>query len=136
MFGSCVMRQDGYGDSGTVGVNEAYERFMEGQALLSRRDAPAAIDELERARDLEPEQGSIREALARAYFGARRFTEAEAEFTKAVELDPVNDYAHFGIGMCAMRTGDPDRARGHLKLATVMRPDSDAYRDALALVTE
>jgi Tfp pilus assembly protein PilF len=53
-----------------------------------------------------------------------------------VDLDPVNDYAHFGIGLCAMRTGDPDRARGHLKLATVMRPDDEAYRDALALVTE
>ena len=34
-----------------------------------------------------------------------------------------------------MRTGDPDRARGHLKLATVMRPDSETYRDALALVS-
>jgi Flp pilus assembly protein TadD len=117
-------------------MHEAYERFMEGQALLSKRDALAAIEELGRARDLEPEQGSIREALARAYFGARRFAEAEAEFTKALEIDPVNDYAHFGIGMCAMRMGDPDRARGHLKLATVMRPDSQAYCDALALVTE
>ncbi len=86
-------------------MNEAYERFQEGQALLSSRNAPAAIEALERARDLEPEQGSIREALGRAYFGARRFAEAEAEFTKAVDLDPVNDYAYFGIGMCAMRTG-------------------------------
>ena len=117
-------------------MHEAYERFMEGQALLSSRNASAAILALERARDLEPEQGSIRESLARAYFAARRFGDAEAEFTKAVELDPVNDYAHFGIGMCAMRSGDPDRARGHLKLATVMRPDSEAYRDALALLAE
>jgi Flp pilus assembly protein TadD len=117
-------------------MNEAYERFMEGQARLAQRDAAAAISELERARDLEPEQGSIRETLARAYFAARRFREAEAEFTKAVDLDPVNDYAHFGIGMCAMRRGDPDRARGHLKLATIMRPESESYRDALALVTE
>jgi Flp pilus assembly protein TadD len=136
VFGSCVKTDDGYGDSGTVDVNEAYERFMEGQALLSQRDALAAIEELERARDLEPEQGSIRETLARAYFGARRFAEAETEFAKALEIDPVNDYAHFGLGMCAMRMGEPERARGHLKLATVMRPDSVAYADALALVTE
>ena len=77
-------------------MNEAYERFMEGQALLSSGDAHGAVVALERARDLEPEQGSIREALARAYFGARRFADAEAEFTKVVELDPVNDYAYFG----------------------------------------
>jgi Flp pilus assembly protein TadD len=117
-------------------MNEAYDRFMEGQALLSSGDAHAAAVALERARDLEPDKSSIRETLARAYFRTRRFAEAEAEFTKVVDLDPVNDYAHFGIGLCAMRTGDPDRARGHLKLATVMRPDDEAYRDALALVTE
>ncbi len=136
MFNSHVMERDGSNDSGTVAMNEAYERFQEGQAQLSSRNAPAAIEALERARDLEPEQGSIREALGRAYFGARRFNEAEAEFTKLVDLDPVNDYAYFGIGMCAMRTGEPERARGQLKLATIMRPDSETYRDALALVTE
>jgi Flp pilus assembly protein TadD len=117
-------------------MNEAYERFMEGQSLLSSGNAHAAAVALERARDLEPEKSSIREALARAYFRTRRFSDAETEFTKVVDLDPVNDYAHFGIGLCAMRTGDPDRARGHLKLATAMRPDREAYRDALALVSE
>jgi Tfp pilus assembly protein PilF len=115
-------------------MNEAYERFMEGHALLSW-NPQGAIVALERARELEPEQGSIREALARAYFRTRRFADAEVEFAKAVELDPVNDYAHFGLGLCAMRAGDQDRARGHLKLATVMRPDSEDYRDALARVT-
>jgi Flp pilus assembly protein TadD len=117
-------------------MNEAYERFMDGRALLSSGNVHAAVVALERARDLEPEQGSIRETLARAYFRTRRFADAEAEFAKAVELDPVNDYAHFGLGLCAMRAGDPDRARGHLKLATVMRPDSEDYRDALERVTE
>ena len=116
-------------------MNEAYERFQEGQALISW-NAQAAVVALERARDLEPEQGSIRETLARAYFRTRRFAEAETEFAKAVELDPVNDYAHFGLGLCALRNGDPDRARGHLKLATVMRPDSEDYRDALERVSE
>ncbi len=117
-------------------MSEAYERFMEGQALLSSGNVHAAVVALGRARDLEPEQGSIREALARAYFRTRRFAEAEVEFAKALDLDPVNDYAHFGLGLCAIRAGDPARARGHLKLATVMRPDSEDYRDALARVTE
>jgi Flp pilus assembly protein TadD len=117
-------------------VNEAYEQFMEGQALLAASNARAAIGPLERARDLEPEQGSIRESLARAYFGAGRFLDAECEFAKAVELDPVNDYAHFGLGLCRLRAGDRDLARGHFKLATVMRPESDDYRDALARVSD
>jgi Flp pilus assembly protein TadD len=149
-----MMELDGSIDSGTVtGVeagagtkcggwsdpetmNEAYERFTEGQALLSEENARAAVEALERARDLEPEQGSIRETLARAYFRSGRFIDAEVEFAKALEIDPVNDYAHFGIALCRLRAGDRALARGHLKLATIMRPDSEAYRDALARVTE
>jgi Tfp pilus assembly protein PilF len=116
-------------------MNEAYERFMAGQEYLASANAQAAVVALERARELEPEQGSIREALARAYFRTRRFDAAEQEFAKALEIDPVNDYAHFGIGLCRLRAGDRDRARGHLKLATVMRPESEDYRDALARAT-
>ena len=96
--------------------------------------AHAAVVALERARDLEPEKGSIRETLGRAYFRTGRFGAARVEFAKAVELDPVNDYAHFGLGLCLIRGGDTAAARGHLRLATVMRPEVDAYRDALAEV--
>lgn len=119
-----------------VSTNEAYERFTEGQALLASSDLHAAVVALERARDLEPDKGSIREALARAYFGTRRFAAAETEFDKVLELDPVNDYAHFGIGLCRLRVGDRVGARGHLRLATAMRPESEDYRVALARTIE
>ena len=119
-----------------VFTNEAYERFTEGQALLASSDLHAAAVALERARDLEPDKGSIREALARAYFGTRRFAAAEIEFEKVLDLDPVNDYAHFGIGLCRLRVGDRVGARGHLRLATAMRPESEDYRVALARTIE
>ncbi len=113
---------------------DAYHAYQEGLRLLDGANAHAAVVALERARELEPEKGSIRETLGRAYFRTGRFGDAGEEFAKAVELDPVNDYAHFGLGLCLMRTGDRDAARGHLRLATVMRPEVDAYRDALAKV--
>jgi Flp pilus assembly protein TadD len=53
------------------------------------------------------------------------------EFERAVELDPVNDYAHFGLGLSLLRVGDRGGARRHLKLAVAMQP-RDEYRDALA----
>jgi Flp pilus assembly protein TadD len=112
----------------------AYDWFMEGQRLLGDGNPSGAVLALERARDLEPEQGSIRETLARAYFRTGRFAAAEAEFAQALEIDPVNDYAHFGLGLCRERLGDRERARGHLKMAIVMRPESDDYRDALARI--
>ena len=110
---------------------EAYARFREGSRLLDSGNTHAAVVALERARDLEPEKGSIREALARAYFRSQRVDAARVEFEKVLELDPVNDYAHFGLGMCLLRKGDRAAARGHLKMATIMRPGEEAYQDAL-----
>ena len=113
----------------------AYELFKKGSELLEQGDFMAASVPLERARSLEPDKGSIREALARAYYRSRRIDAARAEFEKVLELDPVNDYAHFGLGMCLLRSGDRAGARGHLKMATIMRPDEEAYQDALRRAT-
>jgi Flp pilus assembly protein TadD len=113
------------------GSAEAYARFQEGSRLLDSGNSHAAVVALERARDLEPDKGSIREALARAYFRSKRVEAARTEFEKVLELDPVNDYAHFGLGLCLLRSGDRAGARGHLKIATIMRPGEEAYQDAL-----
>jgi Flp pilus assembly protein TadD len=113
-------------------MNSAYEAFQEGSKLLESANAHAAVVALERARALEPDKGSIRETLGRAYFRTGRFVAAREEFARAVELDPVNDYALFGLGLAQLREGDRNGARRHLKLAVAMRPDVDAYRDALS----
>jgi tetratricopeptide (TPR) repeat protein len=113
------------------GRYDAYTAFSEGMQLLANDDAHAAVIALEQARALEPAKGSVREALARAYFRTGRFGAAEAEFAAALEIEPVNDYAQYGIGLCRLRAGDRTRARGHLRLATVMRPDNADYRAAL-----
>jgi Flp pilus assembly protein TadD len=112
-------------------MQSAYEAFQEGTRLLASQDAHAAAIALERARDLEPEQASVREALARAYYRTGRFPAAGQEFAAAVELDPVNDYAHFGLGLALLKQGDRTGARRHLKLAVAMRPDQADYRAAL-----
>lgn len=114
---------------------EAFSAFQEGTQLLATANPHAAATVLERARALEPGKGSIREALARAYYATGRVRDAEAEFTAAVEIDPVNDYAHFGLGMCRLRVGDRAGARGHLRLAVAMRPDPE-YRRALDRASE
>jgi Flp pilus assembly protein TadD len=116
--------------------HEAYTAFRDGTRLLANNDAHAAVIALERARDLEPGTGSVRETLARAYFRTGRYEAAEREFEAALEIDPVNDYAHFGLGMCRLKAGDRASARGHLRQASVMRPDNEDYRRALAEAME
>lgn len=129
MAGFSTGPDDGFPEGEPDG--EAYARFQEGSRLLDSGNVHAAVVALERARQLEPEKGSIREALARAYFRSQQVEAARLEFEKVLELDPVNDYAHFGLGMCLLRKGDRAAARGHLKMATIMRPEEEAYQDAL-----
>lgn len=111
---------------------DAYAAYRDGRDLLSSGNPHAAVVALERARTLEPDKASVRETLARAYYRSARYDAAAAEFAHAVELDPVNDYAHFGLGLALIRTGDPLGARRHLRIAAAMRPDRDDYRRALA----
>jgi Flp pilus assembly protein TadD len=87
---------------------------------------------LSRAKLLEPDKGSIRETLGRALYLAGRAARARQEFAKAVQIDPVNDYAHFGLALSCARTGQRVRAIAHLKLAIAMRPGAEEYHQALA----
>lgn len=130
MAGSSTGPGDGFPEGEADG--EAYVRFQEGSRLLDAGSAHAAVVALERARELEPEKGSIREALARAYFRSQQVDAARVEFEKVLELDPVNDYAHFGLGMCLARLGEHQGARGHFRLALAMNPNSEDYQRALA----
>lgn len=114
------------------GTDAAFGAFREGTRLLAERNVHAAAIALERARELEPAMGSVREALARAYYGAGRYAAAEAEFRASIEIDPVNDYAHYGLGLCRLRAGDRGDARRHLRLALGMRPENPDYRRAWA----
>ena len=90
-------------------MQSAYDAFQEGNRLLESQNPHAAVIPLERARDLEPDKGSVRETLARAYFRSGRFTQASEEFERAVEIEPVNDYAHFGLGPVPDAPGRPPR---------------------------
>jgi Tfp pilus assembly protein PilF len=114
-----------------MSTESAYALLTKGLALLAdHRDHQAAIV-LERARAQEPDKGSVREALARAYYGSGRPALARGEFEAALEIDPSNDYAHFGLALCLEREGEIASARGHAKLACAMRPEDDNYKRAL-----
>jgi Flp pilus assembly protein TadD len=106
----------------------AYEFFKKGSELLEQGDFMAASVPLERARSLEPDKSSIREALGRAYFRSARFEKAAEEFAAVVERYPVNDYAHFCLGRSLEKTGRTQEARKHATLAASLRPDRKDYQ--------
>ena len=113
-------------------TESAYDLFSRGIGLLTNGHPHQAAMLLGRAKLLEPDKGSIREALGRALYMAGRAIRARHEFTKAVQIDPANDYAHFGLALACARTGQRERAIGHLKLAIAMRPGVEHYELALS----
>lgn len=98
------------------GSAEAYEAFRNGSWLLEAREYPQAVIALERAKALEPDKGSIREALGRAYLASRAYRRAADEFSAAVNISPTDGYAHYGLARSLSRLGDP-MARRHYRLA-------------------
>lgn len=114
-----------------MGSEDVYGLVIRARALLADGHALEAAKLLQRASAAEPAKASIRETLARALYNSGQTRRAAEEFAAAVELDPSNDYAYFGLGLCRARTGDRSAAVGHLKIAVAMRPDVEAYRDAL-----
>src|SRR5436853_7478939 len=105
-----------------------YSLFQRGRRHLRAGSAAQATGSLEKAKRREPDKASIREALGIAYFRLRRWEEAAQEFRMALELSPVNDYAHYALGRCLEKQGRQAEANGHYKLASSLRPGSKQYR--------
>lgn len=113
----------------------AYYFFKKGKLLSQKGKFLDAIMILERAKDLEPKKGSIRETLACAYYNCGFYSSAKKNFIKALEIDAANDFAHYGLGMCLIRERKISQAAGHLKMAFMMRPSSKKYKDILKRIT-
>jgi Flp pilus assembly protein TadD len=64
-------------------------------------------------------------------FDARAYDEARAVFASIVSEYPSDDYAHFGLGLAALRSGDHRVAVEHLSLAAAMKPGDHHYATAL-----
>jgi Flp pilus assembly protein TadD len=99
-----------------------YSLFQKGRQHLKRGMPAQATVALEKAKRREPEKASIREALGIAYFRIRRWSEAEAEFRKLVELSPADDYAHYALARALERQGRNTEAGRHYSLARAMQP--------------
>ncbi|HEY8638188.1 MAG TPA: tetratricopeptide repeat protein [Solirubrobacteraceae bacterium] len=109
-------------------MEHVYDLYQRGTALLDGGDFHAATVPLSRARDLEPDKASIREALGRALFHAQRYEAAAAEFEAIVDHEPTNDFALFCLGRSLQLLGRHQEARHPLALAAQLKPHRMDYR--------
>jgi Flp pilus assembly protein TadD len=111
-----------------VTVYDVYDLFRRGTELLEAGHHHQAAIPLARARDLAPEQTSIREALGRALFHSQRYEQAAAEFQAVIDRAPTNDYALFCLGRSLQLLGRHAEARKPLALAACLQPGRRDYR--------
>jgi Flp pilus assembly protein TadD len=108
--------------------DSTFTLYRRGVELLEEKDFEHATAPLEAAARRAPEKSSVREALGRAYFRQGRFAAAVVEFEAVVDAHQVNDFAHFCLGRALAKTGQTERARHHLALASNLRPERSDYR--------
>lgn len=109
-------------------MDDVYELFRRGTELLEAGHNHQATIPLSRARDLDPDKTSIREALGRALFGAQRYEQALREFEEVVARAPTNDFALFCLGRSLQMLGRHAEARKPLALAACLQPSRRDYR--------
>ena len=110
-------------------MHDVAHEFQRGTELLNEGHNHQAVIPLTRARDLEPDKTSIREALGRALFGAQRYEQAAAEFQAVVDRAPTDDFALFCLGRSLQLLGRHAEARRPLALAACLQPGRRDYRE-------
>ena len=98
-------------------MSAAYDLYQQGKSHLRAGMPAQATVALEKAKRLEPDKASIREALGIAYYRITRWDAAEAEFRKLLELAPADGYAHFALGRALQKQGRETEAAPYLALA-------------------
>jgi Flp pilus assembly protein TadD len=109
-------------------MDDVYDLFRCGTELLEAGDHHQAVIPLARARDLAPEQTSIREALGRALFRIQKYEQAAREFQAVIDRAPTNDFALFCLGRSLQLLGRHAEARQPLALAACLQPSRRDYR--------
>ena len=109
-------------------MESVYDLYQRGCELLDHGDHQAAIVPLSKARDLEPDKASIREAL-----GARCSTPSATRAPprssrRSPRARPTNDYALFCLGRSMQLLGRHREACQPLALACSLRPERADYR--------
>jgi len=109
-------------------MESVYDLYQRGCDLLDHGDHQAAIVPLSKARELEPDKASIREALGRALFHSQRYERAAEEFGEIAARTPTNDYALLCLGRSMQMLGRHREACKPLALACSLRPERADYR--------
>jgi superkiller protein 3 len=104
-------------------------------ALIDKKDFPAAVEALGKYLTARPEDAAAHFQLGYAYTGLHRWTDAQAEYRKAIGLDPRMAPAYQNLGL-SLLDSDPAAAIEPLQKAVELQPDKPQPHYLLAVALE
>ncbi|GIF72047.1 tetratricopeptide repeat protein [Asanoa siamensis] len=110
------------------------EEYRRATLFFEAGDPAGAARLLEPIVVAEPDNASVRQLLARAYFQSAQLGRAEEQLRALVDRDPSDHYAHHVLGRTLERQGRQSEALTHLRIAAAMHADHRDYAAALERV--
>lgn len=95
-----------------------------GIIYLARQDFHSAEKLFDDAIRDFPKASRLHECLGESLFAVRRFTDAELQFLKAVELDPESPSAQLALAKLYFTISDRDKLDGPARKAVELAPDN------------
>ncbi|MBT2470451.1 tetratricopeptide repeat protein [Streptomyces sp. ISL-66] len=99
--------------------------YRAAEQLLAARDPSGAVKLLDSVIAAHPENTAARLLRARAFFAAAQLRPAALEFELVLEREPDNAFAHFALARTHERSGRPEQARKHFRLAAALDPQPE-----------
>ena len=115
-----------------IRLNPAYAHahYIYANILLKQKKETAqAIQHILKALELEPEKANYHITLGNLLVAKGDIVAAEAEFQRALSIDPEDEYAHDSYGVMLLNNKRaPREALQHFRLALMKTPNNEAMR--------
>jgi tetratricopeptide (TPR) repeat protein len=92
-----------------------------------------AVRVLEKAVALAPDDHRAHNSLGTAYLISLRLDDAATEFTRAIELDPKDEFANLNLGNLSRAMGEYERAVSYYRKQIAIKSDDAEARGGLAI---
>lgn len=95
-----------------------------GQAAQAQGHDEEAIEDVMRARDIEPNNWLIRQSLGSTFYLAKKLDEAAAEYRLSLQLNPTNSFINLRLGLIAIQKGQLYAAAKFLNRGLALAPNN------------
>jgi len=111
----------------------ALREYAEAQRCLSRRQSDCAVAHLQRAVEIAPRFAAAWNRLGTIAYQTRRYSDAEANFRRALEADAEAFEPLANLGGVLLNLGQPEQAIGYNRRAVERRPNDALANSQLGL---